>query len=120
MELILNINDQQFYRAEVPDLVDYSSVNKCAVIIDEDNLQELLSTDIKFTVNNISQVIIISDSLNTFLPDFIGKEVFLISAIETKQAIEIAFLSKDLNKNVVCVLNLEMDELKKIIASVVV
>lgn len=120
MESLITIKEQQFYSADVTEILEFSSSNKCAIIIDENHLTELLATNANYSKSQISQIIIISDTLNTVLPNFIGKNVFIIAAIGVEQAIGMAFQSEDLNDKVVCILDQNDNELKQIIESVVV
>ena len=120
MNVLVKIKEQQFYCGSISELLEFSSTNKCAVIIDEKNLTELLSKEVNYSIDHINQIIIISETLNTVLPEFSGKSVFLIAAMGLEQAIGLAFHSEDLNTNIFCVLDIEKTEIKKMIESVVV
>ena len=120
MESLVTIKDQRFYTADVSKLIEFSADNKCAIIISENYLSELISSNANFSTNGLNQLIIISESLNTSLPDFIGKPVFILSAIGLEQAIGMAFQSEELNNNVICITGHDRSELKQIIESVLV
>lgn len=105
MEKLLNIQEQQFYQASLVEFLEFCSQNKCALIIDEANANELLKMGIESIKNQVNQIIFISDNVGKVLPPFIGSEVFIMAADSLEQAVKFAMHSNALSKNVVGVLN---------------
>lgn len=118
MEALITINNQQFYYAEIPELVDFSSSNKCAVIIDENKLEELLKSAVKIGSNHVNQIIVITDNLNAAYSNIKNSNVFIISAHSLEQAVQFAVFSAELSQKICCISKIETSNLKEVIESV--
>jgi hypothetical protein len=103
MKKLINIGGQQYYYATVSELLSDCS-EKCAVIINEDLLKELIDKGIENIESYVNQIIVISENVNTALTPLIGIDVFLMAASSTEQAIRFGTQSSALNNSVVCVL----------------
>lgn len=116
MEELINIDGQQFYCSDIEQVVDKSSLIKdCAIIVDEQHLQEFLKKGERFIGKYINQIIIISDSVNVALGQLQNKNVLLISSLDLGHAIHCAILSEGLNKNIICIPKEGKREVEKIL-----
>ena len=118
MEPIITIKDQEFYYADVAELVEFSVNNKCAVIIDEKKLKEFFDSTVQVGSNQVSQLIVISESLNSILPEVQQNDVFIMSADSFEQAVRFAVFSAELNDKVVCVTDVDSIKFKETIEQV--
>ncbi len=120
MEPIITIKNQQFYYTEVNELVDFSANNKCAVIVDESKLQAFFNAGVKFGEAHITQIIVISDTLNSVMENLKNEDVLVISATSFEEAIRLAIHSTELNEKVVCVTKEDSPQFKETIELVMV
>jgi|GEM_PF-2070117 len=102
MEKLIKIAGQQFYYSSIKDVVGQSTqIQKCAIILDESDLDTLIS-NLSITSDGINELIIIGDSLNIPIESLKDKDVLLLSATNFEEAIRLAILSTELNNNIVC------------------
>lgn len=121
MEELVNIGNQQFYYSTINQVVDKCvQKERCAIIVDEFHLEELLAKGEPIIGKCVNQIIIISDSVNKALGHLIGIDVLLLSACNLEEAVRIAILGEDLNKHIICIPKVEKDELKSIVELIVV
>lgn len=91
MNEVINILDQQFYSAEINQAIEQCYQNeKCAIIIDEEQLNDFLSLGKEIVGKQVNQIIIISENLNMSYPLFEGCYVLLVSVVSFENAIKIA------------------------------
>lgn len=112
MKELANIQGQQFYSASVSESLSFCSENNCAIVIDDVYLKQLIDTGLENLRDRVSQIIIISDTVNAAVAPLTGVNVFLIAANGLGQAIELAKHSSLLNNKVVCVVKDEKQVLK--------
>ena len=104
MQELINISGQQFYYSTIDKVIESCSQKEnCAIIIDENYLDEFLKNGNDVIGSNINQIIIISESVNTVLSRLEGVSVFLLAAVSLKDAVKLAVLGEALSKVVVCV-----------------
>lgn len=119
MKELINISGQQFYHSAIDQLIERCSQNeKCAIIIDEDHLDELLKKAIDIIGKNVNQIIIISDTINKALEPLIDKDVLLLATNSFEHGTRLAMLGSALSKTVICVLDEDTEKLKEIIKGV--
>lgn len=118
MKAIASIENQQFYQVDFNQLHEFSSNNKCAVIIDEKNLNQLLEKNLNYSKEHLNQVIIINHSLSNYLSFFKDKDILLVTATNIKKAVELVVQSAELNSKVLIFVNIDKAELVEIINSV--
>jgi hypothetical protein len=121
MEELINIDGQQFYYSTIDQVVERcSKKEKCAIIIDESHLDDLLSKGMDIIGECVDQIIIISENVNLALEQLKDKDVLLLSAKNLKQAIQYAILSTELNNEVICIPKEGKDETSEIIELILV
>ncbi|MCB0401602.1 MAG: hypothetical protein KDD41_05925 [Flavobacteriales bacterium] len=120
MEPVITIKDQHFYYAGIPDLVAFSADNKCAVIIDEDQVQHLLDANPIIDGKHINQIIVISEQLHSSLTRLSGFRVFSMVAADLDEAVRFAIFSAELNDHVFCITNVDKPKVKEIIELVMI
>ena len=121
MEELINIGDQQFYYSTIDQVVDKcSQKERCAIIVDEHHLGELLAKGEPIIGKCVNQIIIISDKVNSALEQLENKDVLLLAALDLQEAIRFAILGEDLNKHIICVPKVDGNELKNIIELLIV
>jgi len=121
MEELVNIGNQQFYYSAIDQVVDKcSQKERCAIIVDELHLDELLAKGEPIIGKCVNQIIVISDSVNKALKHLEDKNVLLLAACNLQEAIRFAILGEELNKHIICILKEEKDELKSIVELIVV
>ncbi len=104
MQKLIKISDQQFYYSTIDQVIESCSQEEdCAIIIDENYLDQFLENGGDVIGTNINQVIIISESVNTALSKLEGVGVFLLAAVSLEDAVRLAVLGEALSKEVVCV-----------------
>ena len=103
MEKIIELSGQHFHFSKDEKLVENcSSLNNCAIIIDEDNLNNLIQNGDKIIGSNVKEIIVITNNLNPFFEKLISKNILLIKAISLNDAISrIAINSKSFTSDVV-------------------
>lgn len=120
MKELIHIHNIQFYHGNIQELIDYSSVNKCALIIDEKNIRELINVGVDKVPDHVNQIIIISETLNLFMPKLVSVNAFIIAADNFQQAVRFCILSEDLNQDVICVVEEDMTESKKMVEMIII
>jgi len=114
MEKLIKIAGQQFYYSTIKDIVNQKiKVGKCAIILDEEDLEVLINSS-SILGNEVSQLIIIGKSLSRSYHQLKGKNILLLSANDLDEAIRFAILSVELNKNIVCTSKGSKDKVKEI------
>ena len=104
MQELINISDQLFYYSTIDKVIESCSQKEnCAIIIDENYLNEFLVNGNDVIGSNINQIIIISECVNTVLSRLEGVSVLLLAAVSLKDAVKLAVLGEALSKVVVCV-----------------
>ena len=103
MKDLINISGQQFYYSTIDQVIDRSSQDeKFAVIIDGTYLKEFLTKGGNI-ITEASQIIIISENVDSALVQFEEVNVLLIAANNFKEAVKIATLGSALSKKVICI-----------------
>lgn len=120
MKELINIHNIQFYHSSIPELIQYGSTNKCALIIDEPNLEKLISEGLEKVSGQVNQMIIISENLNACLPSLKDIDAFIVAANDFDQAVRFSIFSAELNKDVICVIEEDNAKSKELIELVVV
>ena len=104
MQELINISGQKFYYSTIDQVIESCSQKEnCAIIIDENYLDQFLKNGDDVIGSNINQIIIISESVNTVLSRLEGVSVFLLAAVSLKDAVKLAVLGEALSKDVVCI-----------------
>jgi len=97
-----NISGQQFYYSTLAELAGrWSQKERCAIIIDESYLDEFLSSDGNI-IDESSQIIIISENVDSALSQLEGVNILLIAVGSFKEAVKIAISGSALSKKVIC------------------
>lgn len=108
MEILINTPGQTFYYSSIEELLNYcEEKDNCAVIIfhvDVNDFTEKLNDKINSCV---SQLIVIADNVNDVIAKASDKNLLVISAINTKDAIQIALNSSAICKDVICISSTE-------------
>ena len=105
MKELINISGQQFYHSTIEQVNESCSQKEnCAIIIDESYLDQLIENGRDIIGSSVNQLIIISEKVNEALLQIEGIGVFLVSAIDTKDALKLAVMSEPLSKEMICVL----------------
>ena len=113
---LINISGQQFYAFKTDELIKVSNrKDKCAIIIDENNLAEFISRSIDLIRESVSQIIIIGKNLNNVYPLLKEEKVLLISALSFEEAVTFSVLGVKLNSDVVYISNKKEVELRKLL-----
>tara|TARA_B100000809_G_scaffold60199_1_gene56735 strand:- start:6856 stop:7224 length:369 start_codon:yes stop_codon:yes gene_type:complete len=116
---LLDISGQKFYYSTIEEVIESCSQNEnCAIIIDENYLEEFLVNGNDIIGPNINQIIIISDSVNTVLSKLEGVSVLLLAAVSLKDAVRLAILGEALSSVVVCVPKEDKESVIKILSEV--
>ena len=104
MVALHNIEGQQFYYSTIIQVVEKcSQKEKCALIVDEIYLNELLTKGINIIGKCVNQIIIIGDNINSVQQQLSDKNILLIAADTSVQAIQYAILSAELNEEIICI-----------------
>jgi len=104
MQELINISGQQFYYSTIDKVIESCSQKEnCAIVIDENYLDQFLEEGNNVIGSNINKIIIISESVNTVLSQLEGVSVLLLAAVSLKDAVKLAVLGEALSKVVVCV-----------------
>ena len=102
MEKLIKIAGQQFYYSTIKDVVKQGTqVKRCAIILDEADLNPLLE-NLSILKSGVNQLIIIGKSLSTLYQKLKDEEMLLLSANSFDEAIRFAILSVELNENIIC------------------
>ncbi|MFB0924650.1 MAG: hypothetical protein QMB65_05120 [Vicingaceae bacterium] len=116
---LLDISGQKFYYSTIEEVIESCSQKEnCAIIIDENYLEEFLANGNDIIGPNINQIIIISDSVNTVLSKLEGVSVLLLAAVSLKDAVRLAIFGLALSGVVVCVPKEDKDSVLKILSEV--
>ena len=119
MDMLIDISEQQFYSAKIDHLVEKcSQKERCAIIIDEKELEEFISKSKAIVGKSVNQIIVISENLNTVHPLFEGEKVLLISALNYEEAVKIAISGVELSQQVICIADKEDSVLKRVIEEI--
>lgn len=108
MEVLINTPGQTFYYSSIEELLNYcEEKDNCAVIIfhaDVNDFIEKLNDKINPCV---SQLIVIAENVDDVVAKASDKNLLVISAVNTKDAIQIALNSSAMCKDVICVSSTE-------------
>jgi len=100
MELLNNISGQQFYFSTVSEIEKLKTLNSnCAIVIDEDNLNKLLSED--WVDKKVNQIIIITENVYPAMEQIKAENILLIAVSGVEQAIGFTMYKPVISKNVV-------------------
>ena len=120
MEELINIAGKQFYYSTMDQLIERcSQKEKCALIIDNDHIDELLNKAMDIIGTCVNQLIIVSGNVNTTLPHFIGKDVLIMAADNFEEAVRFAIYGDALSKEVICIPK-EEDNIKGKIVDIII
>lgn len=104
MKELINISGQQFYYSTVDQVIERCSLEgRCAIIIDESHLNDLLTKGGNIIGGCVDQIIIISENVNTVLSQLEGVSVLLIAVGSFEEAVRVAILGTSLSKEVICI-----------------
>jgi hypothetical protein len=118
MQELIKISGQQFYYSTIDKVIESCSQKEnCAIIIDENYLDEFLENGSDVVGSNINQIIIISESVNTVLSQLEGVSVFLLAAVSLEDAVKLAVLGEALSSEVVCVSKEDAASVMKVLAA---
>jgi len=108
MEVLINTPGQTFYYSSIEELLNYCEENNnCAVIIFQADVNDFIEK-LNDKINQcISQLIVIAENVNDVIAKASDKNLLVISAINTKDAIQIALNSSAMCKDVICVSSTE-------------
>jgi hypothetical protein len=105
MKELNNISGQKFYFATIEQLKDRcSQKEKCAIIIDEDHLKELLTFGLSVIGECVDQIIIISENVDTALVQLKDEDLLLLSIDSFEDAVRLAILGSIFFHDVICIL----------------
>ena len=108
MEVLINTPGQTFYYSSIEELLNYcEEKDNCAVIIFHVDVNDFIEK-LNDKINScISQLIVIADNVNDVIAKASDKNLLVISAVNIKDAIQIALNSSAMCKNVICVSSTE-------------
>jgi len=102
MEKIIKLSGQQFHFSRKEKLIENcASINNCAIIIDEDNLNNLIENGDKYIGSSVKEIIVITNNLNPYFEKLISKNILLIKAKSLNDAINLAINSKSFISDVI-------------------
>lgn len=104
MQELINISGQQFYYSTIDQVIESCSQKEnCAIVIDENYLDEFVQNKNDIVGDCVNQIIVISENVNTVLSLLEGVSVLLLAAVSLEEAARLAVLGEALSKEVVCV-----------------
>jgi hypothetical protein len=108
MEILINTPGQTFYYSSIEELLNYcEEKDNCAVIIFHTDVNDFIEK-LNDKINPcVSQLIVIADNVNDVIAKTIDKNLLVISAVNIKDAIQIALNSSAMCKDVICVSSIE-------------
>tara|TARA_R110001592_G_scaffold146107_2_gene370084 strand:- start:1850 stop:2218 length:369 start_codon:yes stop_codon:yes gene_type:complete len=108
MEVLINTPGQTFYSSSIDELLNYcEEKDNCAVIIFHADVNDFIEK-LNDKINScVSQLIVIADNVDDVIAKASDKDLLIISAINIKDAIQIALNSSAMCKDVICVSNIE-------------
>lgn len=121
MEELINISDQKLYYSNVESIIKEGlHFDKCAIVVDEPDLCLLLDDNADLIGEKIDQIIVVGEKLSVVFTHLYRKDVFLLSALDLKEAIRFVIISRELTKEIVFVSNQDKESIKQLIDSVVI
>jgi len=104
MEILINTPGQTFYYSSIEELLTYcEDKHNCAVIVYQSDVNDFIDK-IKNTLKNcINQIIVIAENIDDVVEQIKECDALVISAIDIKDAIQIALNSSSMCKEVICV-----------------
>ena len=121
MKELINIAEQKFYYTSIDHLIEQcSQYEECALIIDNNQFDDLLSKGEEIIGACVNQLIIISGNMNTSITQLIGKDVLLMAADNFEQAVKFTIFGEALSKNIMCVVDQDENSLKSILGVIIV
>ncbi len=100
MKLLNKISNQQFYFSNIEEIEQINSIgNNSAIVIDENNLDKLLSDD--RVSKNVNQIIIITENVYPVMQKIKFENILLIAASDVQQAIKFTTFQPCISENVV-------------------
>ena len=118
MKELVKISGQQFYYSTIDKVIESCSQKEsCAIILDENYLDEFLENGGDIIGSSINQIIIISESVNAVLSHLEGVSVFLLAAVSLEDAVKLAVLGEALSNEVVCVSKEDAASVMKVLAA---
>jgi hypothetical protein len=108
MEILINTPGQTFYYSSIEELLTYcDEKDNCAVIIFQADVNDFIEK-LNDKINScITQLIVIADNVDDVIAQASDKNLLVISAINIKDAIQIALNSSAMCKEVICVSSIE-------------
>ena len=108
MEILINTPGQTFYYSSLEELLHYcEEKDNCAVIISHTDVNDFIEKLNEKINSCISQLIVIADNVNDVIIKAKDKDLLIISAINIKDAVQIALNSSAICKDVICVSSTE-------------
>lgn len=115
MKRLIDISGKRFYHSMIDQVIEeYSSKGKCAIIIDENYLDEFSNNAGELIEKSVNQLIIISENLNEISLQIVKSNVLLVSVGDLEEAVRIAVLGA-YNHEVIYVSEKDEKEFKRVI-----
>lgn len=105
MDHLINRNQQDFYYSSINNLKGIDE--QLSVIINDDCLDAFFEKCGECVGDKINQVIVVAENVDKFYSKYENSNVFLVTAISEKDAIEIAINSSKISPKVLIISNNE-------------
>ena len=104
MEILINTPGQTFYYSSIEELLTYcEDKHNCAVIVYHSDVNEFIDKVKNKLENCINQIIVIAENVDDVVEKIQDCNVLVISAVDIKDAIQIALNSSGMCEEVICV-----------------
>ena len=115
----VNISGQKFYYSTIEQLKDRcAQKEKCAIIIDDNHLEEFLTSGDSIIGRCVDQIIIISENVDTALIQLKDENLLLLSASSFEEAVRFAILGEKFFHDVICIPKEDENSAIKIIKAI--
>ena len=118
MKEVININGQTFFAATNSELSNYSG-GKCIIVASHADASAMIDEGVQFSANGANQLIVVGGDVAEVVQKLIGVDVFVIGATTWEQAIELSAQSRELNEQVVCIQNNEVEDIQQLIQAII-
>ncbi len=119
MNELLEISGQKFYYYNIDNVINiFSKVSKCAIVIDEENIDLFIEKYIDFIGLPVHQIIFISETLNEVFDKIKHKNIYLIAAHSLHHSLQLAVINSAITGNVICLVKKSQKEVKEILKSI--
>lgn len=104
MDILINTPGQTFYYSSIEELLTYcEDKHNCAIIVYHSDVNELIDKVKNKLESCINQIIVIADNVDDVVAKIKECDALVISAIDIKDAIQIALNSSGMCEEVICV-----------------